>query len=136
MYSTDTEEEALQYGVLKMILQPLVENAIVHGILESDAPKGTVHLGAHLQHGKIVLTVKDDGAGMSSEKIDLIMSGTNNCKQRGYGVKNIIQRIKLCYGPEYGLSYISEPGAGTTVTVTIPAWKEEDYIAMGNMYIS
>lgn len=135
-YSTDIEEEALQYDVLKMILQPLVENAIVHGILESDAPRGTVHLGAHLQHGKIVITVKDDGAGMSSEKIDLVMSGTDGCEQRGYGVKNIIQRINLCYGSEYGLSYVSEAGAGTTVTVTIPAWKEEDYIAMGNMYIS
>ncbi len=135
-YSTDIEEEMLQYGVLKMILQPLVENAIVHGILESDTPVGNLNLGAHLQHGKIVITVKDDGVGMSSEKIDMIMSGTDDCELRGYGVKNIIQRINLCYGPQYGLSYVSEVGVGTTVTVTIPAWKEEDYTIMGNAYIS
>lgn len=135
-YSMDIEEEALQYGVLKMILQPLVENAIVHGVFESDSKKGNVHLGAYLNYGNIVITVKDDGAGMSAEKIDLIMSEPDDHESHGYGVKNIIQRISLCYGNRYGLKYFSEIGTGTTVTITIPAWKQADYTAMGNTYIS
>lgn len=100
----------------KMVLQPLVENAIYHGIHAKDGRRGTIRIDAQAPDGAVVVKVADDGVGMEKSELD----GVLEADSEGYGVKNVHQRLQLYYGPEYGLSYRSTPGAGTTVSVRFP----------------
>lgn len=117
----DIDEDIYQYSIIKIILQPIIENAIIHGILKKNERKGTIVISGKLNEGNIVFTVKDDGSGMDRNMIDKIF---NNPKEtKSYGIRNINDRIALHYGPKYGMSFHSEVGKGTEVTITIPAIK-------------
>ena len=123
--SLDIEEKAWlkEYSILKIILQPLVENSIMHGILEKEDSRGVIKINFVLQGDRISIIIKDDGVGMSKDKIDNLLKETKEIKHAGsgYGVKNINERIKLYYGPEFGLEFESNENAGTVVTVSLPA---------------
>lgn len=106
--------------MLKLILQPLVENSIIHGILEKDQESGVIQISGELDAGTIRLCVSDDGVGMPPEKAARMLIDVSTDEHHGYGVKNIHERIQLNYGKKYGLSYQSEPGKGTKVTITLP----------------
>ncbi|MBO7743760.1 sensor histidine kinase [Paenibacillus sp. MWE-103] len=120
----DVQIDPALYGrdILKLILQPLVENAIIHGILEArDGKEGTIAITGYPEMGEIVLTVADDGVGMPSEQAERLLANGNAGEEvQGYGVRNVDHRIKLCYGQEYGLAYRSSPGNGTSVEIRIP----------------
>lgn len=118
---TDVSDELKQYGILKILLQPLVENAILHGILEKDDEQGTIRITGWLENGIITLRIQDDGAGMSWEMLQEIPNRILPNEKHGYGIRNIDERIRLNYGSEYGLTYDSKPGEGTTVEIRIPA---------------
>lgn len=124
----EVPENIRQYGILKIILQPLVENSILHGILKKKSgQEGIIKLGGRLENGMIILTVRDDGAGMTGERVREILSPeAREPESRGYGVRNIDDRIKLCYGQRYGLTYHSSPGKGTLAEVRLPALKAGD----------
>lgn len=117
-----------RHVVLKLLLQPLVENAIVHGIQKRADLAGTISISARIaaaarggEDARLELSVTDDGVGMTQEQIDRLMTHQSD----GYAVKNIEQRIQLYHGAAYGLSFASAPGRGTTVTVELPvAWSE------------
>lgn len=128
-FDTDIEADVYQYHILKMILQPLIENAIVHGILESGRKDGHIRLSANIKED-IMIKIEDNGAGMSKETITALLSDREITKQCGYGIKNIIERIKLCYGPSYGITYQSELGYGTCATIFVPKWNPEDFPQM------
>ena len=113
------DEDIYDYKIIKIVLQPIVENAILHGILKKKKKKGTITITGRLDHDQIILTVTDDGIGMDEVKLKNLLAAGNN--SRGYGLKNINSRLKLNYGPQYGLAFNSKPGKGTTVTVTLPA---------------
>lgn len=113
-------EDLYKFKMLKITLQPLVENAIQHGIRERDDETGSITLSASLESGIITITVSDDGIGMSPDILLGILDESEE-KKKEYGVKNINKRIKLNYGNEYGLSYQSEQGVGTTVYIRFPA---------------
>ena len=113
--------ELYPYKIMKIILQPLVENAILHGIREKQAGPGNIEIGGSLRNNMITLYVKDNGVGISEKAILEILTVYPDNDYHGYGVKNINARIKLYYGQEYGLSFQSEIGVGTTVFVRIPA---------------
>jgi two-component system, sensor histidine kinase YesM len=116
------EEAIYDYGILKITLQPIVENAILHGIMEGPAKSGTISISGKLENGSIILAVKDDGKGIPQETISNILSGNHKSKHgSGFGIRNIHDRIGLFFGPQYGISISSEPGNGTAVTITIPA---------------
>lgn len=115
--------ELYRFKMLKITLQPLVENAIQHGIREREDESGTIILSGFLESGIIHLSVSDDGVGMSPDVLRGIFDESEN-KKHEYGIKNINKRIKLHYGNDYGLSYQSEQGAGTTVFITFPAYTE------------
>ena len=118
----DIDSEIYKYRVLKLILQPIVENSIYHGILEkNNIHKGTITINAHLEDNDILLTVSDDGEGMTEEKVKEILTEEITNENHGYGVRNINHRIKLIYGQQYGLTYHSAQGKGTTVEIRIPA---------------
>ena len=115
----EIDECILDYNILNLILQPLIENAIDHGIdLKTDG-RGGIKIIGKKQNDEIVLIVSDNGVGMSKEQAESILTNKSN----GYGVKNVNERIKLYYGEQYQLKIESEIGIGTKVKVTIPIRK-------------
>lgn len=112
----------LNYRILKLILQPIVENAIIHGFADR-IEEGLLTISINYKEGIIHVSISDDGIGMDEELIQSIMSG--NEKDRNtflrVGIKNIVDRLKLQYGKETSFSIISAPGCGTTVHITFPA---------------
>jgi two-component system sensor histidine kinase YesM len=126
-FEVDVEEELYGYYILKLILQPIVENSILHGILENrDRRMGTISLTGRLENETVLLTVEDDGAGMTKERAEEILTVKGTSENHGYGVRNINNRIKLCYGQQYGLIYHSAPGKGTLVEIRIPKMKTDE----------
>jgi two-component system, sensor histidine kinase YesM len=113
-------ERILECKVIKVILQPIVENAFYHGILEKYNEKGTISIRGILHDGIISIFVEDDGVGMSKEKVNSILSFKKNDTESGYGVLNTHNRLKLQYGNQYGLNYTSIEGKKTIVEIRIP----------------
>ncbi len=114
----DIDNSILEYETLNLILQPIVENAIEHGIdVKDGGERGKITIKGWMEDGKIYISVTDNGVGMDEEKAKSII--TQNSK--GYGIRNVNERIELYYGEEYCLKIKSEPGNGTCITVCIPA---------------
>ena len=113
-----------EYQIVKLTMQPLIENAINHGIREKQNEQGTILLEGKLQDNCIFLTIEDNGIGMTQEQLSSISVKRNHSSGHGYGVWNINERLKLTYGEKYGLHYSSEYTKGTTVIITIPALLE------------
>ncbi|CAM3646814.1 sensor histidine kinase [Cohnella lubricantis] len=112
----------------KLILQPIVENAIYHGI-EPSVDAGRIVIRAELADGKLRLQVADNGVGMSAEKAARLLLETSSLgegEQAGIGLRNVHERICLYFGTEYGLHIESEQEEGTTVTIWLPCVKEDD----------
>lgn len=108
---------------MKLVLQPLVENAIYHGIKYKEG-RGLIQIRVFCQDDCIVLQVEDDGKGMDEETLAHIFEQhIRDTRSNGVGVNNVNERIRLFYGAEYGLSFKSEPEKGTTATIRIPAGK-------------
>ena len=123
----DVPEEAMDLLVQKFTLQPLVENAIFHGI-EPSGRCGTIVVSAAIEGCDLVLTVADDGVGMDGETMERIYEERRHSKTNmtGIGVRNIHERIRLMYGDGYGLSFASEIGKGTKAMARIKAERRDD----------
>lgn len=118
--SYDIKEEVLPYTTIKLILQPLVENAIQHGQKEETIL--TINVRAWMSEERLLFEVEDDGCGIEPEKLEKLRHELEN-EQEGFGLKNVDLRIKLNYGKEYGVKIYSEYGKGTKVRVEIPKTK-------------
>lgn len=118
----DIDDDILQYNTLNLMLQPLVENAIEHGVSLKEDGRGYIKIIGRKDESKrqIYLIVEDNGIGIEPELLESILE----FKTRGYGVRNVNQRIKLYYGEEYSLRIESTVGEGTKCTVCIPMTKE------------
>lgn len=114
----DLDERLLNRKVVKLTLQPIVENAIHHGRTDDSV---VFHILIRLfeEGGKTVFEVIDDGCGIEPEKL-LLLQDSMNQSEGGYGLKNVSIRIKLQYGSEYGIFIESEPGFGTNVRIELP----------------
>ena len=119
-YSIDISEDIQDILVPKLILQPLIENALYHGI-KNRRGRGLITITGGREGGNILLRVKDNGAGMSPEQLAQLQNGIFQEKQGGFGLWNVHQRIRLYCGENYGLSFESASGEGTVVTVTLPS---------------
>ncbi len=121
------EEAVLDLGCINIILQPFVENAIMHGIAKNSKIK-ECHITIEIQREleDVVFHITDDGSGMTREQLERIFEQNTYKSTHGYGVQNINFRIKLYFGEQYGVSYQSEPGTGTCVTIRIPAMTVEE----------
>lgn len=121
------DEEILDCRIIKIVLQPIIENAIIHGIFEKPDKTGTIRISTHRDPGGIRITVEDDGVGMDEniirENFVSTPSGGLTETGGGYGVHNIFDRLILAYGKPYGLFCKSMSGQGTTVTIYIPVIK-------------
>lgn len=121
------EDSLLDYNVVKIILQPIVENAIIHGIFEKDSQTGTIKISIQEDNTDIVFNISDDGIGMSPDDIERNFffkeptdQDISSIAERGYGVRNIHDRLQLAYGLDYGMTCESTIGVGTRVTLRIP----------------
>ena len=120
-FEADVPEEIQDKACLNIILQPLVENSIVHGINEvSEIESMNISISAEVEGEDIVFHVQDDGPGMSEEQVRCLETEYMNVSGKGYGVRNINFRIKLCFGEKYGITYDSISGQGTTAHIRIP----------------
>ncbi len=130
-YLIDIDPAIHELLILKITLQPLVENAIYHGIKEVDR-QGFISITGHVEDDLIILTVTDNGRGMDEKELQELVRGIEaageepvQLSRQGMGVRNVHERIKLYFGEDYGLSFSSEPGMGTSITVRIPDHIEE-----------
>ncbi|MGF7143543.1 two-component system sensor histidine kinase YesM [Anaerotaenia torta] len=118
-YTEEVEEDLKDSLVPKIILQPLVENAILHGIWEKKSKQGNIRiLGYEEEEGTVCIKVMDDGAGMDAQTLARVMD--NSLSGSGYGMKNVHARLQLIFGEAYGLECESRVGEGTCVTVRFP----------------
>ena len=125
-FDIQVSEEILEAQIVKLTLQPIVENAIYHGI-KYISHKGLIQIRGAIAGNTIVLEVIDNGNGMSEEELNHIMEKRpGNEKNNGVGVYNVENRLQLYYGKNYGLHYESKKGEGTQVKITIPFRKRED----------
>ncbi len=124
-YEIAMEPEILQEKVIKLILQPLVENAIYHGIKYKEG-KGLLCIRGFRKGDRMVLEVQDDGKGMDADTLEHIFEKhKRDTRSNGVGLNNVNERIQLYYGGEYGISFQSSPGKGTKATIILPFGKEE-----------
>lgn len=115
------EDTVLEYKTLNLILQPIVENAMFHGIQNKDG-FGKIVIRIHIVEDNLQYVIEDDGIGMSQEKINDIFSDNNDNFER-LGISNVHKRIKLYFGDSYGISINSRVNEGTRITIIIPLTK-------------
>lgn len=119
-YSIEVSPEINHILIIKFALQPLVENAIYHGLKYKET-KGNLNIRGYERGDKAYITIADDGVGMDEEVLEHIFDESKKeHKSNGVGVPNVQKRLQLHYGQEYGISYISRKGVGTVATVTVP----------------
>jgi len=123
VYQENVEEKVMGSIVPKIILQPLVENAIHHGIWKKKEKKGSIRIWGYEEGKTVHIKIIDDGAGMDADTLSRILDGSLSTTGSSYGVKNVHARLSLMFGEEYGLSYESKEGQGTCVTIRFPAGK-------------
>ncbi|MDO5406946.1 MAG: sensor histidine kinase [Eubacteriales bacterium] len=122
-YRIESEPDTLNLASLKLMLQPLVENAIYHGMEFMDGD-GEILVTAYLENGDLWFTIEDNGLGMTEEQVSSLLTEKAHVasgRGSGIGVKNVNERIHLYFGEEYGLAIESEPDEGTTIRIHLPA---------------
>ncbi|MBC8061098.1 MAG: sensor histidine kinase [Clostridiaceae bacterium] len=118
------QEEVLKYKTLKLILQPLIENSIYHGI-EYMVDEGLIKISVAIVNGRLLYEVDDNGLGIELEKLEKLLEYETKAKAgSGVGVKNVHERIQLCYGKEYGLEIESVIEEGTRIKMWLPIVEE------------
>ncbi len=121
---TEVDPKLKDYRIMKLLLQPIVENSILHGIANSDKERGIIFLSVQPVGGMIQIIIRDNGIGMNQATIFRLMTydeipneGQNT---GGYGLKNVINRLKLYYDNQARITFHSTPEEGTSVTILIP----------------
>lgn len=128
-YEIQAEEDVLELASLKLMLQPLVENAIYHGMEFMDGDGEILIQASLLEEAKeqeqyLCLVIRDNGLGMTKERVESLFTNTSHVpsgRGSGIGVRNVNERIKLYFGEYYGLTIESEPDEGTTIRIYLPA---------------
>jgi two-component system sensor histidine kinase YesM len=129
-FKIEVDEEVLDNTILKLILQPLVENALYHGI-KNKRGRGTIVVRAKQKsENEVLLEVEDDGIGLTSDRLAELLADLNDDSgdiklESGFAIGNVNKRIRLYYGRQYGLSIRSEYNTGTCATLVIPAIRDE-----------
>lgn len=128
-FIADVPPELGSFSIPRLTFQPIVENALLHGIMMKEEKQGTILLTGWKENDDLVFIISDDGAGIPPEKLDSLLDekkqAATGSSSRHVGVSNTNLRLKSLYGSKYGLSFTSVPGQGTEVTVRIPALEDE-----------
>lgn len=123
-YNIDFDADIHNYLILRNLLQPIIENAIIHGAM-CIGSGGAVSVKGKMEDGRIVFEVSDNGVGMKQERIDKMLMENDSNLDMGYGFSNVLKRIKLFYGTNYGVTIDSQLGKGTIVRVELPCLNNE-----------
>lgn len=117
----NAEPETLRLSTIKLIIQPLLENAIHHGMECMDGD-GKISVHAYCKDGDLYIDVSDNGMGIPAELCKTLLTDQSRIRSKGSGIglRNVHERIQLCYGRPYGLTIFSEPDVGTTVRIRLP----------------
>lgn len=118
-YEINVDDAILNRNIVKFTLQPLIENAIYHGVKPLD-DTGVIIISGGAADGIVRLTVQDNGVGMDPQQAEALLSENAQIQKTSFGLTNIDRRLKLYFGAEYGLSIQSEIGKGTTVIISLP----------------
>lgn len=132
-YDFKLEVNPEEYLILPLLLQPIVENAFIHG-LESSTKMGKIEISIYDEVGYLIVEISDNGVGITKEKLDYINGKLNNYQdknKRSIGISNVNERIKMFYGDEYGLYILSTVETGTKVIILLPSKKGEKNHAEG-----
>ncbi|RCX09349.1 two-component system sensor histidine kinase YesM [Anaerobacterium chartisolvens] len=119
-YEINISDEILDLHIIKLTLQPIVENAIYHGIKDM-LENGIIRIDGRLEAGNVIFEVWDNGKGMSPERLLSVRESLGKIRTEGFGVSNTNERIKLFFGEKYGIEIDSAENIFTRVRVTIPA---------------
>ena len=125
-FVVDVPDSMMENRIPRLTLQPIVENSILHGILEKDSRKGTIVLTGWIEDGTMILLLSDDGVGIPPEKIDDLLTGRIEPSGKGnqIAIFNTHRRLQILYGEDCGLRYSSTLGQGTEVEIRIPAYTD------------
>jgi two-component system sensor histidine kinase YesM len=135
------DQEIYELYIPKMTLQPLVENAMIHG-LEKQARQGEIIVTVNQTENKMVITISDNGIGMSSDQLDklnermkkqLLDAGAKGKRHNGIALTNVNSRIKITFGEEYGIHYRSMEGGGTVAMISLPKIDEFKRVKYENL---
>ncbi|MEK3883108.1 sensor histidine kinase [Paenibacillus sp. PL2-23] len=134
-YDLAVPEEAFDYRILKLTLQPLVENSIQHGFDGYEDGQGVIAIHVKVEPQKLVIMVSDNGTGMSGDVLMKLSEGYNPSRKthedaemgerRGLGIRNVADRLRIHYGPGFGMMICSSEGCGTTIRCVIPKSRGE-----------
>ncbi|WP_139993801.1 sensor histidine kinase [Paenibacillus paridis] len=121
----DVPETFMDVTIIRFVLQPIIENVIVHGLVKDDDTQLLIRISAVRESNDIVLTVWDNGPGMDKGKLEAVQMDIRNKSKEVFagvsiGLKNVHERIKLVYGPKYGITIYSEEGSETSISIRIP----------------
>ena len=124
----DIDETCMDYKVPRLILQPIVENSIVHGLAEKEDDIGHLTVRLKASGDSLIFTVEDDGRGMTEEEIRQLLTPRERAEgdNTSIGVENVLSRLKLNFGSRYGIRMESQPGQYTKTILTIPLLNERD----------
>jgi len=135
-YELDIPDAMRDVPILKLTLQPLVENSIQHGFEGIEYP-GMIRIEGTLEKGRAIITVSDNGIGIDHETLARLQYAAEDemprepeerpvpSERRGLGLRSVADRLRIVYGPEYGLWICSMPGQGTTIRCVVPAGKRK-----------
>ena len=123
-YSMEIDQSLAKAMLPKLTLQPLVENALYHGIKLKRA-KGMIRIAAWREGDHVVLQVADNGVGMTAQRLAQLRGAMESDQRVGFGLSAVNQRLRLQFGPQYGLEITSREGEGTAVTSRIPYTEKE-----------
>ncbi len=123
---TDIPDDLKQCQIPPFTLQPLVENSVLHGIRGNVKHKGRISINAKKEENTVIITISDDGIGMKPELVnelnrEMELISEDTVSGSHYGIQNSNQRLKIIFGPQYGMQVYSEENEGTEVKITIPA---------------
>ena len=129
-FVVDVPDSMMENRIPRLTLQPIVENSILHGILEKESRKGTIVLTGWIENGTLILLLSDDGIGIPPEKIGDLLTGKIQSSGKGnqIAIFNTHRRLQILYGEDYGLRYSSTLGQGTEVEIRIPAYTDPDQL--------
>jgi len=121
-FSIEADKETLNFASIKLIIQPLIENAIYHG-MEFMGGDGEILVKAYVKESDLYIDVIDNGLGMLQEVCDTLLTNNSKIERKssGIGLKNVHERIQLYFGKDYGLKIYSEPDEGTTISIHMPS---------------
>ena len=130
--SINVADEIKKLFVIKLVLLPIIENSIYHGLVPSNR-EGLIIIDAAVERQNLVISIMDNGCGMDEDKAEQLLSGKQDSEIKSTGLANTNARIKLYFGDEYGLTIRSRVGIGTRITILLPVIRTvEEWEALSN----